>query len=140
MGACGIPTFREDHAEKLTEFAFRALDISKHHQFPGHDFIKVRIGLHCGPVIAGVIGGHKYTYDLWGDTVNTASRMESQGQREEVHVSESFVKNLCGISEIESIPERIILSFGTVTIHDRGKMQIKGKGEMRTFFLRRAYA
>ena len=137
MGACGIPTLRENHAEKITEFAFRVLDVSKKHRFPGHDIIKVRIGLHCGPVIAGVIGGHKYTYDLWGDTVNTASRMESQGQREEVHVSESFVRNLCGLSGSESFPDTITLSFGVISIHDRGTMQIKGKGEMRTFFLRR---
>ena len=137
MGACGIPTFRENHAEKITEFAFRALDVSKKHRFPGHDIIKVRIGLHCGPVIAGVIGGHKYTYDLWGDTVNTASRMESQGQREEVHVSELFVRNLCGLSGSEVFPDTIALSFGVISIHDRGTMQIKGKGEMRTFFLRR---
>jgi adenylate cyclase len=137
MGACGIPTLRENHAEKITEFAFQALDVSKKHRFPGHDIIKVRIGLHCGPVIAGVIGGHKYTYDLWGDTVNTASRMESQGQREEVHVSESFVRNLCDLSGSESFPDTITLSFGVISIHDRGTMQIKGKGEMRTFFLRR---
>jgi len=137
MGACGIPTFRENHAEKITEFAFRALDVSKKHRFPGHDIIKVRIGLHCGPVIAGVIGGHKYTYDLWGDTVNTASRMESQGKREEVHVSELFVRNLCGLSGSEVFPDTIALSFGVISIHDRGTMQIKGKGEMRTFFLRR---
>jgi class 3 adenylate cyclase/Tfp pilus assembly protein PilF len=137
MGACGIPTLRENHAEKITEFAFRVLDVSKKHRFPGHDIIKVRIGLHCGPVIAGVIGGHKYTYDLWGDTVNTASRMESQGQREEVHVSESFVRNLCGLSGSESFPDTITLSFGVISIHDRGTMQIKGKGEMRTFFLRK---
>jgi len=137
MGACGIPTLRENHAEKITEFAFQALDVSKKHRFPGHDIIKVRIGLHCGPVIAGVIGGHKYTYDLWGDTVNTASRMESQGQREEVHVSESFVRNLCDLSGSESFPDTITLSFGVISIHDRGTMQIKGKGEMRTFFLRK---
>jgi tetratricopeptide (TPR) repeat protein len=137
MGACGIPTSLENHAEKITEFAFRALDVSKKHRFPGHDIIKVRIGLHCGPVIAGVIGGHKYTYDLWGDTVNTASRMESQGQREEVHVSESFVQNLCGLSGSESFPDTITLPFGVISIHDRGTMQIKGKGEMRTFFLRK---
>lgn len=137
MGACGIPTFREDHAEKITEFAFRVMDVSRKHRFPGHDIIRVRIGLHCGPVIAGIIGGHKYTYDLWGDTVNTASRMESQGQREELHVSESFVRNLCGLTGSESFPNTIALSFGVISIHDRGTMQIKGKGEMRTFFLRK---
>ncbi|MGA1278088.1 MAG: adenylate/guanylate cyclase domain-containing protein [Candidatus Kapaibacteriota bacterium] len=135
MGACGIPTAREDHAVRMTEFAFRIMNASKNHRFPGQDIIKIRVGLHCGPVIAGVIGGHKYTYDLWGDSVNTASRMESQGQRNEVHVSEDFVRTLCNVSQDEEVPESHLLTFGRISIQDRGKIDIKGRGSMRTFYL-----
>lgn len=105
MAACGIPSAKENHTELITEFAFKAIDTAKKHKFPGQQEIKVRVGLHCGSVIAGVIGGHKFTYDLWGDTVNTASRMESHGQREQVHVSDPFLRELCSISIDEEIPE-----------------------------------
>lgn len=136
MGASGIPTAREDHAIRMTEFAFRVMEASKKHRFPGQDTIRVRIGLHCGSVIAGVIGGHKYTYDLWGDSVNTASRMESQGKRDEVHVSEDFVRTLCHDIGESDLPDKYTLPFGTISIHNRGSIDIKGKGSMNTYFLR----
>ncbi len=136
MGACGIPTSREDHAVRMTQFAFRIMEASKKFRFPGQDTIRIRVGMHCGPVIAGVIGGHKYTYDLWGDSVNTASRMESQGERDQIHVSEDFVRTICGISTEEEIPQMHTLPFGTLSIHDRGTTMIKGRGAMRTFYLK----
>lgn len=135
MAACGIPSAKENHAELITEFAFKAIDTAKKHKFPGQQEIKVRVGLHCGSVIAGVIGGHKFTYDLWGDTVNTASRMESHGQREQVHVSDPFLRELCSISIDEEIPETKEFSFGIISIHQRGLIDIKGKGKMHTYFL-----
>ena len=85
--------------------------------------IEIRIGIHTGEVVAGIIGKNKYTYDLWGDAVNVASRMESNSKAGRIHISEQFAKS------IESNPEFNLILHGEVTI--------KGKGEMNTFWLER---
>jgi class 3 adenylate cyclase/CheY-like chemotaxis protein len=81
--------------------------------------IHVRIGIHTGAVVAGVIGQKKFAYDLWGDTVNIASRMESHGEAGKVHVSE----------------EVFTLLKDTFAFEKRGEIDIKGKGVMQTWFL-----
>jgi len=81
--------------------------------------LALRIGLHSGPVVAGVIGRRKFTYDLWGDTVNTASRMESHGVPGAIHCTEAAALLLQGAFQLQA----------------RGAMEIKGKGEMNTFLL-----
>jgi adenylate cyclase len=81
--------------------------------------LRLRIGMHCGPAVAGVIGKRKFSFDLWGDTVNTASRMESHGLPDRIQMSERMAEHLGG-------------EF--VTEH-RGEVDIKGKGAMRTSFL-----
>ncbi len=86
--------------------------------------IEIRIGIHTGEVVAGIIGKNKYTYDLWGDAVNIASRMESHSEAGRIHISEEFAKS------IKHYPEFILIPRGTISI--------KGKGTMKTFWLEKA--
>ena len=119
MAAAGIPEPVDDHAARAAEMALR---IQAHIAglAPIHGFtVRVRIGLHSGPAIAGVIGRKKFIYDLWGDTVNTAARMESHG--------------LPGAIQI-STATRALLS-DRYTSEERGIVHVKGKGEMRTWLL-----
>ena len=119
MVASGVPVPRPDHAQAL---ALLALDmIQGLEAVPARHGQKMafRFGIHSGPVIAGVIGRSKYQYDLWGDTVNIAARMESHGEEGKVHISDAtcaYLKN----------------DFQCVS---RGVIPIKGKGEMETWFL-----
>ncbi|MBL8005047.1 MAG: tetratricopeptide repeat protein [Candidatus Kapabacteria bacterium] len=83
--------------------------------------IEIRIGIHTGEVVAGIIGKNKYTYDLWGDAVNVASRMESNSEAGRIHISEQFAKSIESHQEFSLIP--------------RGEISIKGKGTMNTFWL-----
>ncbi len=97
-----------------------ALIIVMQQQFPD---IQVRIGIHCGPVTAGVIGTERLQYDVWGDTVNVASRMESTGEPGRIHVSEAFADAL------RSAP------YHNFTLTERGTIDVKGKGAMMTYWL-----
>jgi len=115
----GLPLYRQDHAEAIANMALDMQQvISKFALELGKSF-DIRIGISTGPVVAGVIGIKKFIYDLWGDTVNVASRMESHGQAGSIHVSAST-------HDILQHKYRFI---------DRGEIMIKGKGKMQTYFL-----
>jgi len=119
MVASGLPQTSDIHAEQISGYALDMLSAVKDfNQRRGLDFA-VRIGIHSGPVVAGVVGKKKYAYDLWGDTVNVASRMEASGAPGLIHISEST--------------RRLIRDkFDTIK---REPLHIKGKGLMQTYFL-----
>ncbi|MDX2129069.1 MAG: adenylate/guanylate cyclase domain-containing protein [Chloroherpetonaceae bacterium] len=104
MAAGGIPKPQKDHAKRVAEFALAMQGVIRDFDSAGSVNLAIRIGIHSGPVVAGVIGDKKFIYDLWGDTVNTASRLESQGIAGEIQVSETtfqliepyFTSNLVG--------------------------------------------
>jgi class 3 adenylate cyclase/ActR/RegA family two-component response regulator len=119
MMVSGLPTPRPDHAEVAAELALALRDEMANRIAPHGRPMRMRIGIHSGPVIAGVIGTDKFAYDLWGDTVNTASRMESHGVEGAIQVTETTYQRLQPCYEFE----------------ERGIVEIKGKGVMRTYFL-----
>ena len=119
MVAGGIPDPRPDHAEAVALMALAVRDAVSGRHDPGGRPLEVRIGIDTGPVVAGVIGRHKFSYDLWGDTVNTASRMESHGVPGRIQVTERTYRRLKDDFDFEY----------------RGPVEVKGKGEMVTWFL-----
>jgi class 3 adenylate cyclase len=119
MIAGGLPEPRPDHAEAVAEMALAILRVMGEYSAQANEQITVRIGINTGPVVAGVIGKRKFIYDLWGDTVNTASRMESHGVPGMVHLAESSQRLLAGKYRMTA----------------RGTIEVKGKGAMETWFL-----
>jgi adenylate cyclase len=119
MVALGLLEARPDQTEaaaSLAQAMLRTVDaIAADTLVP----VALRIGLHTGPAIAGVIGRKKFSYDVWGNTVNIASRMESHGQAGKIHLTQAVARRL----------------DGRFTLEDRGEIDIKGSGRMRTFFL-----
>ena len=119
MVAGGLPNPRPDHARAVAELALEMLDLAARRSFPDGEPVRLRIGIDTGPVVAGVIGRRRFSYDLWGDTVNTASRMETTGIPGCIQITER-TRELLG--------DRYVL-------RERGKIQVKGKGKMLTYFL-----
>jgi class 3 adenylate cyclase len=119
MVAGGLPDPRPDHAQAVIEMALAIRDEVARRTDPGGQPLAVRIGIDTGPVVAGVIGTSKFSYDLWGDTVNTASRMESQGVAGCIQVTARTYERLRDGYRFER----------------RGPIPVKGKGEVVTYFL-----
>jgi adenylate cyclase len=115
----GLPMRRADHAEAIAEMALDMKSAIAHFRDKTGKGVNIRIGINTGPVVAGVIGIKKFSYDLWGDTVNIASRMETHGLAGQIQVT---------AATYERLQERYVLE-------KRGAIQVKGKGEMITYLL-----
>jgi len=115
----GVPLPTPNHAEAIADMALAMLTAISQFAFPGRPPLTLRIGICTGPVVAGVIGFRKFVYDLWGDTVNVASRMESSGEPGRIQVADSTY---------ECLRDRF-------RFEHRGKIPIKGKGLLATYFL-----
>jgi adenylate cyclase len=120
MAAAGVPVAADDHAGRAAHLSLDMIDALNTFNERRGDGLQVRIGIATGPVVAGVIGRRMYVYDVWGDAVNVASRMESHGVAGRVQVSESTRRLL-------SEPFRL---------EERGALAVPGQGEVRTWFLR----
>jgi adenylate cyclase len=119
MAAAGVPLPREDHAEVMADFALAMLAALDRVNATAEVPFQMRIGIHTGPVVAGVIGSHRFLYDIWGNTVNLASRLESHGLPGRIHVSPQTTQLLEGHYDLEA----------------RGLISLRGIGKIRTAFI-----
>jgi class 3 adenylate cyclase len=119
MAAGGLPIQMPRHEFQMADMALEM--VKEFYALPivAHEKLELRVGIHCGPVIAGVIGSRKFIYDLWGDTVNTASRLQTHCEPGRIHISTEFH---------DRIQEHYEFS---------GKMytELRSKGGMDTYFL-----
>jgi len=119
MAASGLPEPQVDHVDRAVLAGLDIVRNMEHLREQLQAEIRVRVGIHCGPLIAGVIGEIKPFYDIWGDTVNIASRMESHGSPGRLHVSDD-VRQALG---------------GSYVFEERGVIEIKNRGQMKTWFI-----
>ena len=119
MVVSGIPQKVDNPNERMVDMALDMIRAFKLFSQNIPHPVGIRIGIHCGSAVAGVIGSSKFSYDIWGDTVNLASRMESHSENGVIHVTEAIYL---------ALKDRYLFE-------GRGLMTIKGKGEMMTYFL-----
>ena len=118
MAACGVPTHHENHVSLMVEFAKGMLEDLAEYNKNAKIHFNIRIGLNCGPVTAGVIGKTKFIYDVWGNTVNVASRMETAANPGGIRVSEAVYEHL---------------KDSDIKFSEPIECNIKGKGMMTTY-------
>jgi adenylate cyclase len=119
MVAGGFPERRDGHANDVSAMALDMLTAIEAFNRDAEHPVSIRIGIHTGPAVAGVIGIKKFFYDVWGDTVNTASRMESSGMPGRIQISKQTAEVL----------------NGEFIVEERGQVELKGKGCMTTYWL-----
>jgi adenylate cyclase len=119
MVVSGVPRPRPDHVEALADLAIEMADVAARLKDPHGHSVPLRVGMACGPVVAGVVGSRRFFYDVWGDAVNVASRMESTDS----------------VGRIQ-VPEDVYLRLkDEFVLQERGHIEVKGKGIMRTWYL-----
>jgi len=119
LAACGLPLENSDHALRCIDAAKQMLKFLEGRNKKNEIQWEMRVGIHSGPVMAGVIGKNKYRYDLFGDTVNTASRIETNGEAGKINISETTYDLIKG--KHNCIP--------------RGEIHAKGKGKLDMYFI-----
>ena len=119
MAAAGVPAPQRDHARKAALLALDMRDVVASSPVPDEPGLELRIGINSGPVVAGVIGRKRFLYDLWGDAVNTANRMESHGTPGEIQITRATY---------ELLKDEFVC-------RPRGTIDVKGKGRMETWYL-----
>ena len=119
LAVAGVPEPRSEHTQAMADMALAMLEALERVNGELSQPFEMRIGLYTGPIVAGIIGKHRFTYDIWGDTVNMASRFESYSLPNRIHIPES----IAGV-----LDEKYVLET-------RGVMEIRGKGPMNTYFL-----
>jgi adenylate cyclase len=119
MVVSGVPRPRPDHVQALADFALDMVDVAAGLKDPHGLALPLRVGMACGPVVAGVVGSRRFFYDVWGDAVNVASRMESTDSAGRIQVPEDIYQRL---------KDEFVLQ-------ERGRIEVKGKGTMRTWYL-----
>ena len=119
LAACGVPKEVEDHAERCVRAGKRIIQFLNQRNSKNAIKWKIRIGIHSGPISAGVVGKRKFAYDIFGDTINTASRIETAGEEGRINVS-AYTYDLIK---------------DTYPCEYRGKINAKGKGELDMYFV-----
>ena len=119
MVVSGVPRPRPDHAQALADFALDMANVAAGLQDPHGNSVPLRVGMACGPVVAGVVGSRRFFYDVWGDAVNVASRMEATDSVGRIQVPEEMYTRL----------------KDDFVLQERGRIDVKGKGFMRTWYL-----
>jgi adenylate cyclase len=120
MAVCGLPEVCDDHSERILQLALRLMQIVREFSAERGIGMHLRIGVNAGPVVAGIIGCRKFIYDLWGDAVNVASRMESHGVPDAIQVTRPVFERLRDRYPFES----------------RGTIEVKGKGQTEAWILK----